>query len=64
MRKPGKIAKRRLAAAVKKAPVWLQVAAIGERVGRPDRIRGTFGAASPVVRIDPKTGLPIDVEVT
>lgn len=58
MAKPGKKAKRRMVAAMKGAPVWAQSAIIGERVGRPNPIRGSFGAASPVVSIDPQTGLP------
>jgi hypothetical protein len=43
--------------AVGRAPVWLKTAAISIPQG-PKPIRGTFGAASPVVSIDPKTGLP------
>lgn len=44
--------------AVGRAPVWLKTAVISKtrRAGVP----GTFGAASPVVRIDPKSGLPIE----
>lgn len=61
MKKPGKKAKRRMIAATKRAPVWMQTAIIGERVGRPAPIRGSFGAASPVVSIDPQTGLPRQV---
>lgn len=56
MKKPGKKAKRRLIAGIKRAPNWLNTVAIGERVGAPAPLRGTFGAASPVIRIDPKTG--------
>jgi len=58
MRKPGKKAKHRMIAAMKGAPAWLQPAIIGERIGRPNPIRGTFGAASPVISIDPHTGQP------
>lgn len=61
MKKPGIKAKRRMKKAVGKSPKWLATAVIGDRVGARKRpIRGSFGAASEVVRIDPKTGLPRD----
>lgn len=43
--------------AVARAPVWLRTAVIAKPARRS--IRGTFGAASPAVRIDPQTGLPL-----
>ena len=43
--------------AVGRAPVWLKTAAIAASQGSKP-VRGTFGAASPVISIDPKTGLP------
>lgn len=43
--------------AVGRAPVWLKTAAIAKRPG-PAPVRGTFGAASPAVSIDPATGAP------
>lgn len=44
--------------AVGRAPAWLKTAAIAKPSKRPAP-RGTFGPASDVVRIDPKTGKPI-----
>ncbi len=46
---------------VGRAPVWLKTAAISIPQGPPP-IRGTFGAASAVVHIDPKTGQPRESE--
>ena len=61
MKKPGIKAKRRMQKAVGKAPKWLATAVIGNRVGtQKHSLRGSFGAASEVVRIDPKTGQPRD----
>lgn len=45
--------------AVGAAPVWLKTVLISVPQ-RPKPIRGTFGAASEVVRIDPETGRPIE----
>lgn len=39
------------------APTWLKTVAIAKKPRRGSA--GSFGAASPVVRIDPTTGLPI-----
>lgn len=59
MKKSGMKTKRRMQKAVGKAPKWLATAVIGDRVGTKKKpLRGSFGAASEVVRIDPKTGLP------
>jgi hypothetical protein len=61
MKKPGKQAKRQMQKAVKGSPAWLATAIIGTRAGAQRKpIRGSFGAASAVVSIDPKTGLPRD----
>lgn len=43
--------------AVGRAPTWLRTAAIAKPAGKP-RVKGTFGAASAGVSIDPATGLP------
>lgn len=45
------------AKAVGRAPVWLKTVQIAKPARRAP-VRGTFGAASPVVRIDPETGHP------
>lgn len=42
---------------VGRAPTWLKTVAIAKPHG-PKPHRGSFGAASPCVTIDPKTGLP------
>ena len=61
MKKPGIKAKRRMQKAVGKSPKWLATAVIGDRVGSLKRpVRGSFGAVSEVVWIDPQTGLPRD----
>jgi hypothetical protein len=44
--------------AVARAPSWLKTAQIAKSAYRP--VSGTFGAASECVRIDPKTGEPIE----
>lgn len=45
--------------AVRAAPAYLKTVMIAKPRATP-RVKGTFGAASEVVRIDPKTGLPIE----
>jgi len=48
-----------LAKVAGKSPTWLRTVQIAKPCG-PKPVSGTFGAASPVVRIDPSTGLPLD----
>jgi|GEM_PF-1277622 len=45
------------AKSVGRSPAWLKTVAIAKPCRTP--VRGTFGAASEVVRIDPETGLPL-----
>lgn len=49
--------KRLQAKTVGRSPVWLKTVAIAK--GGRSTVAGTFGAASPVVRIDPHTGKPV-----
>ena len=56
--KRAKLVKQR-AKAVGRAPAWLKTVQIAKAPCRTPT-RGTFGAASAVVRIDPATGLPRD----
>lgn len=49
---------KRLAKSVGKSPAWLKTVIIA-KPGLVGAARGTFGPASEVVRIDPKTGLPL-----
>lgn len=56
--KGGKKARRQLRKSVGRAPTWLKTVAVAKPHRRP-RVAGSFGAASPVVKIDPQTGLPI-----
>lgn len=45
--------------AVGAAPAYLKTVMIAKPRSKP-RVKGTFGAASEVVRIDPETGQPIE----
>lgn len=58
--KRAKLVKQR-AKAVGRAPKWLKTVQIA-KAPRPAALRGSFGAASAVVRIDPATGLPREEE--
>lgn len=49
--------KKRLSKAAARSPAWLRTAQIA-KPGRPNPVRGSFGAASPVVHIDPTTMQP------
>lgn len=60
-KKPGKRAKKRMAKAIAGKPIWQQNAAISLQGRAKVRERGRFGAASPVVHIDPATGLPREI---
>jgi len=53
--------KKAQAKTVGKSPVWLKTVQIAKPFRHP-RVKGTFGAASEVVSIDPATGLPRDTE--